>query len=249
VLHALVVASDPRCNRRTVGRLTWPTPSRRTRPDTTAWWRCHRSLWRHLAFVNAWTALFALAIVAGIALFLRIVARPRSRTSTPRPARHVADPRFVVAAGVSLGDFANPVWQRFAECRNAIRSEYLGCGVHANTIRFHPRQTGQRSPTHMGSAQLRDPTKRFTTRRHFTPCIGVQSAEPRGADQRRTPLNHVAARSGLSRHRRDLNHSASAHRTDEWRTGRCCGPPSAALSASFTSNPPMSRSTRPASNA
>jgi D-galactosaminyltransferase len=97
---------------------------------------------------NAWTALFALAVVVGIAWCLRVaLARIRDVDAEARAAS--LGPALVVAAGVLLGALliglaavrGMPNWQSIPSNWDSV--------WHANTIRFII-ETGQASPTHMG---------------------------------------------------------------------------------------------------
>lgn len=95
-----------------------------------------------------WSALFAMAVVAGVALGFRVLlTRFRDTPGEERAASR--GPALVVAAGVVLGAlliaFAAirgiPHWQSIPSTWDSV--------WHANTIRFI-LDTGQASPTHMG---------------------------------------------------------------------------------------------------
>ncbi|CRZ17581.1 transmembrane protein alanine and leucine rich [Mycolicibacterium neworleansense] len=97
---------------------------------------------------NAWTALFAVAVVAAIAAGLRrVLARYRDRDAETFGAG--TRPAMVVAAGVLLGAAliaaaaiaGLPHWQSIPSTWDSV--------WHANTIRWI-LDTGQASPTHMG---------------------------------------------------------------------------------------------------
>ena len=97
---------------------------------------------------NAWTALFATALLTGAALGLRIVLR-RYRDVDAESRAASRGPALVVAAGVVLGAAliglaavrGLPQWQSIPSNWDAV--------WHANAIRFI-LDTGQASPTHMG---------------------------------------------------------------------------------------------------
>ncbi len=97
---------------------------------------------------NAWTAFFALALVTGAAICLRIaLARYRDRAAESRAVSRW--PAVAVAVGVVLGGVligwaairGIPQWQSIPSTWDAV--------WHANTVRFI-LDTGQASPTHMG---------------------------------------------------------------------------------------------------
>jgi D-galactosaminyltransferase len=97
---------------------------------------------------NAWTALFATALLAGAALGLRMALnRHRDVDAEARAASR--GPALVVAAGVVLGAAliglaavrGLPQWQSIPSTWDAV--------WHANAIQFI-LETGQASPTHMG---------------------------------------------------------------------------------------------------
>ena len=97
---------------------------------------------------NAWTALFALAVVTAVAFCLRI-ALARVRDVDAEALAATRGPALVVAAGVLLGALliglaalrGMPNWQSIPSNWDSV--------WHANTIRFIV-DTGQASPTHMG---------------------------------------------------------------------------------------------------
>jgi len=184
---------------------------------------------------NALTALFALAIIAGIALGLRIaLARVRDVDAEARAVRR--GPALVVAAGVLLGALlvglaalrGMPNWQSIPSNWDAV--------WHANTIRFI-LDTGQASPTHMGELRNVETHEALYYPSTFHALAAVFSQLTGAAPTTAYTLNSVAAAIWL------IPVSAAAltwqllrTRTDEWRTAGAAAT-AAALSASFTAIP------------
>ena len=149
VLIALLLLVTPGAIVARIGRLTWPTAVA-VGPALTYGIVA-------LAIVpigalgipwNAWTALFALAVVSAVAWCLRI-ALGRVRDVNAEALAASRGPALVVAAGVLLGALliglaalrGMPNWQSIPSNWDSV--------WHANTIRFI-LDTGQASPTHMG---------------------------------------------------------------------------------------------------
>ena len=113
---------------------------------------------------NAWTALFALALVT-VAACLRIALnRYRDRDAEARAVSR--GPALAVAAGVCSGG-ADRVCGRARDTALASIPSTWDAVWHANTIRFI-LDTGQASPTHMGELRNIETTTRCTTRPRFT---------------------------------------------------------------------------------
>jgi hypothetical protein len=184
---------------------------------------------------NAWTALFALAILAGIALCLRIaLARVRDVDAEARAARR--GPALVVAAGVLLGALliglaalrGMPNWQSIPSTWDAV--------WHANTIRFI-LDTGQASPTHMGELRNVETHEALYYPSTFHALASVFSQLTGAAPTTAYTLNSLAASIWLFPvSAATLTWQLLRTRTDEWRTAGAAAA-AAAVSASFTAIP------------
>ncbi|MDT5281173.1 MAG: D-galactosaminyltransferase [Mycobacterium sp.] len=184
---------------------------------------------------NAWTALFALAIMAGIALCLRIaLARVRDVDAEARAARR--GPALVVAAGVLLGALliglaalrGMPNWQSIPSTWDAV--------WHANTIRFI-LDTGQASPTHMGELRNVETHEALYYPSTFHALASVFSQLTGAAPTTAYTLNSLAASIWLFPvSAATLTWQLLRTRADEWRTAGAAAT-AAALSASFTAIP------------
>jgi hypothetical protein len=236
VLIALLLLVIPGAIVARVGRLTWPTAVA-VGPALTYGVVA-------LAIVpfgalgvpwNAWTALFALAIVTGIAWCLRmLLGRVRD---VDAEARAVArGPALVVAGGVLVGALliglaavrGMPNWQSIPSNWDSV--------WHANTIRFIV-DTGQASPTHMGELRNVETREALYYPSTFHALAAVFSQLTGAAPTTAYTLSSLAASMWL------FPVSAAAltwqmlrTRTDQWRTAGAAAT-AAALSASFTALP------------
>ena len=184
---------------------------------------------------NAWTALFALAVVSAIAWCLRI-ALGRVRDVNAEALAATRGPALVVAAGVLLGALliglaalrGMPNWQ-------AIPSNWDSVW-HANTIRFI-LDTGQASPTHMGELRNVETHEALYYPSTYHALAAVFCQLTGAAPTTSYTLNSLAASiwlfpvSGAT-----LTWQWLRGRTDEWRTAGAAAA-AAALSASFTALP------------
>ncbi|WP_101951414.1 DUF6541 family protein [Mycobacterium sp. 3519A] len=184
---------------------------------------------------NGWTALFALAVVTGIATGLRVVlARVRDVDAEARAASR--GPALVVAAGVLLGALliglaavrGMPNWQSIPSNWDSV--------WHANTIRFI-LDTGQASPTHMGELRNVETHEALYYPSTFHALAAVFSQVSGAAPTTAYTLSSLAASIWL------FPVSAAAltwrllrGRTDEFRVAGAAAA-AAALSASFTALP------------
>jgi hypothetical protein len=219
-----------------VGRLTWPTAVAVGPALTYGVVALAIVPFGALAFPwNAWTALFAVAIVAGIALCLRIMlARVRYVDAEARAARR--GPALVVAAGVLLGALliglaalrGMPNWQSIPSSWDAV--------WHANTIRFI-LDTGQASPTHMGELRNVETHEALYYPSTFHALASVFSQLTGAAPTTAYTLNSLAASIWLFPvSAATLTWQLLRTRTDEWRTAGAAAT-AAALSPSFTAIP------------
>ncbi len=236
VLIALLLLVFPGAIVARVGRLTWPTAVAVGPALTYGVVALAIVPYGALAVPwNAWTALFALAIVAGIALCLRIVfARVRDVDAEARAARR--GPALVVAAGVLLGASliglaalrGMPNWQSIPSSWDAV--------WHANTIRFI-LDTGQASPTHMGELRNVETHEALYYPSTFHALASVFSQLTGAAPTTAYTLNSLAASIWLFPvSAATLTWQLLRTRTDEWRTAGAAAA-AAALSASFTAIP------------
>ena len=236
VLIALLLLVFPGAIVARVGRLTWPTAVA-VGPALTYGIVA-------LAIVpfgalglpwNGWTALFALAIVVGIAWGLRIVlARVRDVDAEARAATR--GPALVVAAGVLLGALliaiaairGMPNWQSIPSNWDSV--------WHANTIRFIV-DTGQASPTHMGELRNVETHEALYYPSTFHALAAVFSQLTGAAPTTAYTLNSLAASIWLFPvSAATLTWQLLRNRTDQWRTAGAAAT-AAALSASFTALP------------
>jgi hypothetical protein len=184
---------------------------------------------------NAWTALFALVAVTGVAWCLRIaLARIRDVGAEARAAPR--GPALVVAAGVLLGAFliglaalrGMPNWQSIPSNWDAV--------WHANTIRFM-LDTGQASPTHMGELRNVETHEALYYPSTFHALAAVFSQLTGAAPTTAYTLNSLAASIWLFPvSAATLTWRLLRTRTDEWRTAGAAAT-AAALSGSFTALP------------
>ena len=184
---------------------------------------------------NAWTALFAIALTAGVVLCLRkALARFRDTDAESRAVSR--GPALVVAAGVMLGaaliGFAAlrgiPQWQSIPSTWDAV--------WHANTIRFI-LDTGQASPTHMGELRNIESHEALYYPSTFHALAAVLSLVTGAAPTTAYTLSSVAAAVWLFPvSAATLTWQWLRTRTDEWRTAGAAAA-SAAMSASFTAIP------------
>ena len=184
---------------------------------------------------NAWTALFALAVVSATAWCLRI-ALGRVRDVNAEALAASRGPALVVAAGVLLGALliglaalrGMPNWQ-------AIPSNWDSVW-HANTIRFI-LDTGQASPTHMGELRNVETHEALYYPSTYHALAAVFCQLTGAAPTTSYTLNSLAASiwlfpvSGAT-----LTWQWLRGRTDEWRTAGAAAAADA-LSASFPALP------------
>jgi D-galactosaminyltransferase len=184
---------------------------------------------------NAWTALFALALVTAVVAGLR-VALSRYRDRDAEALAVSTWPAVAVAAGVLLGvmliGYAAMVglahWQSVPSTWDAV--------WHANEIRYI-LDTGQASPTHMGELRNVETHAQLYYPSAFHALAAVLSRLTGVAPTTAYTLSSVAAAVWL------FPVSAAAltwhllrSRTTEWRTAGCAAT-AAAMTASFTAVP------------
>jgi D-galactosaminyltransferase len=184
---------------------------------------------------NAWTALFAAALVTGGALGLRtVLTRYRDVDAESRSAS--VGPALVVAAGVVLGALliglaalrGIPQWQSIPSNWDAV--------WHANTIRFLI-DTGQASPTHMGELRNVETQEALYYPSAFHALASVLSQLTGAAATSAYTLSSVAAATWLFPvSAATLTWHLLRTRCDEWRTAGAAAT-AGALSASFTAIP------------
>ena len=236
VLIALLLLVFPGAIVARVGRLTWPTAVA-VGPALTYGIVA-------LAIVpfgalgipwNAWTALFALAVVTAVAFCLRI-ALARVRDVDAEALAATRGPALVVAAGVLLGALliglaalrGMPNWQSIPSNWDSV--------WHANTIRFI-LDTGQASPTHMGDLRNVETHEALYYPSTFHALAAVFSQLSGAAPTTAYTLNSLAAAIWLFPvSAATLTWQLLRTRTDEWRTAGAAAT-AAALSASFTALP------------
>jgi D-galactosaminyltransferase len=184
---------------------------------------------------NAWTALFALAVVTGFALGLRI-ALDRVRDVGAETRAVSRGPALVVAAGVLVGALliglaalrGMPNWQSIPSNWDSV--------WHANTIRFIV-DTGQASPTHMGELRNVETHEALYYPSTFHALAAVFSQLTGAAPASAYTLSSLAASIWLFPvSAATLTWQLLRSRTDEWRTAGAAAT-AAALSASFTALP------------
>ena len=236
VLIALLLLVFPGAIIARVGRLTWPTAVA-VGPALTYGIVA-------LAIVpfgalglpwNAWTALFALAVVTAVAFCLRI-ALTRVRDVDAEALAATRGPALVVAAGVLLGALliglaalrGMPNWQSIPSNWDSV--------WHANTIRFIV-DTGQASPTHMGELRNVETHEALYYPSTFHALAAVFSQLSGAAPTTAYTLNSLAAAIWLFPvSAATLTWQLLRTRTDEWRTAGSSAS-AAALSGSFTALP------------
>jgi len=236
VLIALLLLVFPGAIIARVGRLTWPTAVA-VGPALTYGIVA-------LAIVpfgalglpwNAWTALFALAVVTAVAFCLRI-ALARVRDVDAEALAAARGPALVVAAGVLLGALliglaalrGMPNWQSIPSNWDSV--------WHANTIRFIV-DTGQASPTHMGDLRNVETHEALYYPSTFHALAAVFSQLSGAAPTTAYTLNSLAAAIWLFPvSAATLTWQLLRTRTDEWRTAGSSAS-AAALSGSFTALP------------
>ena len=236
VLIALLLLVFPGAIIARVGRLTWPTAVA-VGPALTYGIVA-------LAIVpfgalglpwNAWTALFALAVVTAVAFCLRI-ALTRVRDVDAEALAATRGPALVVAAGVLLGALliglaalrGMPNWQSIPSNWDSV--------WHANTIRFIV-DTGQASPTHMGDLRNVETHEALYYPSTFHALAAVFSQLSGAAPTTAYTLNSLAAAIWLFPvSAATLTWQLLRTRTDEWRTAGSSAS-AAALSGSFTALP------------
>ena len=236
VLIALLLLVFPGAIVARVGRLTWPTAVA-VGPALTYGIVA-------LAIVpfgalglpwNAWTALFALAVVTAVAFCLRI-ALARVRDVDAEALAATRGPALVVAAGVLLGALliglaalrGMPNWQSIPSNWDSV--------WHANTIRFIV-DTGQASPTHMGDLRNVETHEALYYPSTFHALAAVFSQLSGAAPTTAYTLNSLAAAIWLFPvSAATLTWQLLRTRTDDWRTAGAAAT-AAAVSGSFTALP------------
>jgi hypothetical protein len=219
-----------------VGRLTWPTAIAFGPPLTYGLVALAIVPFGALGIPwNAWTALFALALMTAVALGLRVVlGRYRDVDAEARAASR--GPALVVAAGVLLGALliavaairGLPNWHSIPSNWDAV--------WHANTIRFIV-DTGQASPTHMGELRNVETHEALYYPSTFHALAAVFSQLAGAAPTTAYTLNSLAAAIWLFPvSAATLTWQVLRTRTDEWRTAGAAAT-AAALSGSFTAIP------------
>jgi hypothetical protein len=184
---------------------------------------------------NAWTALFALALVTALVLGLRAVLS-RYRDRDPENLAISTGPAAVVAAGILLGavliGYAAAVglthWQSVPSTWDAV--------WHANEIRYI-LDTGQASSTHMGELRNVETHAPLYYPSTFHALAAVLSQLTGAAPTTAYTLSSVAAAVALfPASAAVLTWQLLRSRTSEWRTAGCAAA-AAAMSASFTAVP------------
>ena len=184
---------------------------------------------------NAWTALFALALVTALVVGLRAVLS-RYRDHDAEKLVISTGPAVVVAAGVFLGavliGYAAAVglthWQSVPSTWDAV--------WHANEIRYI-LDTGQASSTHMGELRNVESHAPLYYPSTFHALAAVLSQLTGAAPTTAYTLSSVAAAVALfPASAAVLTWQLLRARTSEWRTAGCAAA-AAAMSASFTAVP------------
>lgn len=236
VLIALMLLVIPGAIVARVGRLTWPT-ALAVGPALTYGIVALAILpFGALGFPwNAWTGLFATALVAAAVFGLRfLLSRYRDLDAETRAASR--GPALVVAAGVVLGAAliglaavrGLPQWQSIPSNWDAV--------WHANTIRFI-LDTGQASPTHMGELRNVETNEALYYPSAFHALAAVLSQLTGAAPTTAYTLSSVTAAIWLFPvSAATLTWQLLRTRTDQWRTAGAAAT-AAALSASFTAIP------------
>ncbi len=188
---------------------------------------------------NAWTALFALVIVAGVMACLRkLLERYRDvpTETSVESAPTGRGPALLVAGGVLLGaaliGFAVlrgiPEWQSIPSTWDAV--------WHANTIRFI-LETGQASPTHMGELRNIETHEALYYPSTFHALGAVLSQLTGAAPTTAYTVSSAAAAIWLFPvSAATLTWLLLRTRIDEWHTAGAAAT-AAAMSASFTAIP------------
>ncbi|MFZ0833111.1 MAG: DUF6541 family protein, partial [Mycobacterium sp.] len=184
---------------------------------------------------NAWTAVFAVAVVAGVAFGLRMLLS-RYRDRDAEALAPSGWPVLIVAAGVVLGvaliGYAAvvglPHWQSVPSTWDAV--------WHANEIRYI-LDTGQASPTHMGELRNVETHAVLYYPSAFHALAAVLSQLTGAAATTSYTVSSVAAAVWLFPvSAAVLTWQLLRSRTDPWRTAGCAAA-AAAMSASFTALP------------
>ena len=184
---------------------------------------------------NAWTALFAMAVVTGAVAGLRVVlSRYRDRDAERLAVS--GWPVLIVAAGIVLGAgligyaavVGLPHWQSVPSTWDAV--------WHANEIRYI-LDTGQASPTHMGELRNVETHATLYYPSAFHALAAVLSQLTGAAATTAYTVSSVAAAVWLFPvSAAVLTWQLLRSRTDQWRTAGCAAA-AAAMSASFTAVP------------
>jgi hypothetical protein len=184
---------------------------------------------------NAWSAMFAVAVVAGLVWGLRILsARFRDPDAESRAISRW--PAITVAAGVVLGALligvtavrAMPHWQSIPSNWDSV--------WHANTVRFI-LETGQASPTHMGELRNIETHEALYYPSTFHALAAVYSQLTGAAPTTAYTICSTAAAVWLFPvSAATLTWQLLRGRTSQWRTAGAAAA-AAALSASFTAIP------------
>jgi D-galactosaminyltransferase len=184
---------------------------------------------------NAWTALFALAVVTAVVVGLRAVLS-RYRDHDAEKLSIAPGPAMVVAGGVLLGavliGYAAAVglthWQSVPSTWDAV--------WHANEIRYI-LDTGQASSTHMGALRNVETHAPLYYPSTFHALAAVLSQLTGAAPTTAYTVSSVAAAVALfPASAAVLTWQLLRSRTSEWRTAGCAAA-AAAMSASFTAVP------------
>lgn len=184
---------------------------------------------------NAWTALLALAVLAGVVVGARFALR-RFRDEDAESRTASRGPALLVAAGVLVGAGLIGVvalrgiveWQSIPSTWDAV--------WHANTIRFI-LDTGQASPTHMGELRNIETHEALYYPSTFHALAAVFSLLTGAAPTTTYTLSSVAVATWLFPvNAATLTWHLLRSRTDEWRAAGAAAT-AAAMSASFTAIP------------
>lgn len=184
---------------------------------------------------NAWTALFALALVTGVAFGLRLVLS-RYRDRDAEALAPSGWPVLIVGAGVLLGmgligyaaAVGLPHWQSVPSTWDAV--------WHANEIRYI-LDTGQSSPMHMGELRNVETHAVLYYPSAFHALAAVLTQLTGAAATTSYTVSSVAAAVWLFPvSAAVLTWQLLRSRTDQWRTAGCAAA-AAAMSATFTALP------------
>ncbi|MBV8929462.1 MAG: hypothetical protein JO152_10100 [Mycobacteriaceae bacterium] len=184
---------------------------------------------------NGWTALFALAVVAGAAAGVHaLLGRWRDREAEALSA--ALRPALVVAVGIALGAAfigyaalrGMPLWQSIPSTWDSV--------WHANTVRYI-LDTGQASSTHMGELRNVETHDALYYPNGFHALAAVYSQLTGAAATTAYTVSALAAAIWLfPLSAALLTWQILRRRWDQWRTAGCAAA-AAALSASFTAVP------------